>query len=94
MFEAAFTLLDGLEGEAGGDSGEDIELPREVFPVRSGRHFKLDQVAHRRGDESEVVFKVLSVTRLSFLFKFTKSFGKGFGEVRGDGGLLGDDKSL
>ena len=94
MFEAAFGLFDGLEGEVGGDGGEDIELPREVLAVRAGGHFELDEVTNSRGDHGLVILEILGVAGLSLLLEFPEGFSEGFGEIRGNGGFLGDDEDL
>ncbi len=94
VLEAAFGLLDRLEGEFRGDGGKDIELPREVLTIGSGGHFELDEVTDGGGDHGLVVLEILGITGLSLLLEFPESFGEGFGEIRGNGGLLSDDKSL
>ena len=94
VFEAGLGPFDGLEGEFGGDGGEDIELPREVLAVRAGGHFKLDEVTDGGGDHGLVALEILGIAGLSLLRKLAERFGEGFGEIRGYGGLLGDDESL
>jgi len=94
VFEATFGLLDGLEGEFRGDGGKDVKFPGEVFSVGPGGHFELDQVSDCRGDHGLVVLEILGITGLSLLLEFPEGFGEGFGEIRGNGGFLGDDEDL
>ena len=82
------------EEQVGWNSGEDIELPGEVFPVGSRRHFKLDKVTNCRGDHGVVVLEILGIAGLSLLGKLTKGFGEGFGEICGNRGFLCNDESF
>lgn len=47
-----------------------------------------------RGDHGLVVLKILGIAGLPLLLEFPEGFGEGFGEIRGNGGLLGDNESL
>ena len=59
MSKAALCFFNGLQFEGSRNSRKDVELPREVFTVRTGGHLEFDEMADRGGDDRLLVFEVL-----------------------------------
>ena len=84
MLEAPGGLLDGLQFKCLGDGRKDVEVPGQIFAVRSGRHLQFDKVAHCGSDRRLLVFKILGIAGLSLFLEFSEALGQRFRKVGGD----------